>query len=64
MKASRFLGLMVLLLGLGVAHAQVVYVDAEAGGANDGTRWTDAFTDLRGVSAVEGGRASSSSLGD
>jgi len=41
---------------LPAAHAQpVIYVDADAAGANDGGSWTDAFTDLQ--DALQGATA-------
>ncbi len=41
------LSVVALLLPAGVAHATVVYVDASAAGLNNGSNWTDAFTDLQ-----------------
>ena len=35
-----------LFLTLSIGFAQTVYVDAGASGANNGTSWTDAYTDL------------------
>ena len=48
---SLFTGLAFLALGQ-IASAQVVYVDDTAVGANDGTTWQDAFTDLRSALAA------------
>jgi hypothetical protein len=36
-----------LALGSGARAAGVVFVDAAAGGAGDGSSWSNAYTDLR-----------------
>jgi len=47
--------LFALAVALGApAAAQVYYVDDSAAGANDGTSWQDAFTDLQSALAVAG----------
>ncbi|THH37647.1 T9SS type A sorting domain-containing protein [Neolewinella litorea] len=43
---QKILLLIGLVLSAFTATAQVIYVDADAGGNNDGTSWTDAYTDL------------------
>jgi len=48
--------LLVLLVALGgPASAQVIHVDDSAVGANDGSSWQDAFTDLQAALAVASG---------
>jgi len=41
-----------VLLAASPAHADVIYVDASAAGADDGTSWRDAFVDLQDALAV------------
>src|SRR6185369_8715827 len=46
-------GLPMIALALALS-AQVFFVDASATGANDGTSWPDAFTDLQSALGVAG----------
>ena len=51
MKALLFLALAIAASGR-LAPGQVIHVDDTATGANDGTSWQDAFTDLQSALAV------------
>ena len=47
-RAAFRLIILLVVLGAGPAHAQdTLYVDTDAPGANNGTSWTDAYTDLQ-----------------
>ena len=37
----------ILVMGSGIVQAGIIYVDADAPGANDGTSWDDAFTAIQ-----------------
>jgi len=51
-KPLLLLGMVCLLSG--AAHAAVLFVDADAGGMNDGSSWIDAYTDLQSALAAAG----------
>lgn len=58
MKAAAFLVAIGLMMGTGVSlHAQTVFVDANAVGANNGSSWADAYVDLQdALSATASGQ--------
>ncbi|MEX0723464.1 MAG: FG-GAP-like repeat-containing protein [Gracilimonas sp.] len=47
MKKILLISLFFLANALSVFGQSIIYVDADAGGANDGTSWTDAFDNLQ-----------------
>ncbi len=56
-NSLRIVTILILLFTLGMvpgtrAAGLIIYVDANAGGANNGTSWTDAFTDLQAALAA------------
>src|SRR3990172_3143188 len=46
--------LLVVLAISGTAWGKIIYVDADAEGANNGLNWTDAFTDLQDALGADG----------
>lgn len=55
-RATLLFTLLTILLCVGVQAQNIIYVNDDASGANNGTSWTDAFTDFQaGVNAASAG---------
>ncbi|MEX2477218.1 MAG: LamG-like jellyroll fold domain-containing protein [Gracilimonas sp.] len=55
MKKLLLISLFFIANALSVFGQSIIYVDADAGGANDGTSWTDAFDNLQDALGEAGG---------